>query len=47
LDETTKDERCTLSYGGVRIEKQASAFGQLFDDMEKHKNDKPRPEDEA
>ena len=37
LSETTKDERCTLSYGGVRIQKQASAFGELFDEMERGK----------
>jgi hypothetical protein len=47
LNETTKDEQCTLSYDGVRIEKYASVFGQVFDDMEKHKNGKPSPEDEA
>jgi hypothetical protein len=47
LDETTKDERCTLSYGGVKIEKYSSVFGEVFDDMDKHKNDKPSPEDEA
>ena len=47
LSETTKDERCTLSYGGVRIEKQESAFGQIFDEMVRRKNEKPNPEDEA
>jgi hypothetical protein len=47
LDETTKDERYTVSYDGVRIEKEASAFGRIFDDLEEHKNDKPNPEDEA
>ena len=47
LDETTKDERYTVSYGGVTIEKQASEFGRVFDNLEEHKNDKPNPEDEA
>lgn len=47
LDETIKSEQCTLSYRGVTLEKQALVFGQIFDDMDKHKNDKPNPEDEA
>ncbi len=47
LDETTKDERYTVSYDGVRIEKQALEFGRVFDDLEEHKNNKPNPEDEA
>jgi hypothetical protein len=47
LSETTKNDRCTLSYGGARIEKQPLAFGQLFDEMEVRKNEKPKPEDEA
>jgi hypothetical protein len=47
LDETTKDERYTVTYGGVKIEKQASDFGRIFDDLKEHKNDKPNPEDEA
>ena len=47
LDETTKDERYRVSYGGAEIEKEAVAFGRIFDDLEEHKNDKPNPEDEA
>ena len=42
LDVTTKDERYTVSYDGVRIEKQASEFGRVFDTLEEHKNDKPQ-----
>jgi hypothetical protein len=47
LSETTKDERCTLSYGGARIQKQESDFGQLFDEMVRQKNEKPSPETDA
>jgi hypothetical protein len=47
LEETTKDDRCTVSYGGMEIEKQALDFGRIFDDLEEHKNDMPNPEDEA
>jgi hypothetical protein len=47
LSETRKDERCTLSFDGIRIEKQESAFGKLSDEMVRRKNEKPSAEDEA
>lgn len=47
LEETTKDERCRVSYGGVTIPKHAPLFGQIFDDMVKHINGTPNPEDET
>jgi len=47
LEETTKDERCTVSYDKLRIPKHGPLFGQIFDDMLKHMNDTPDPEDEA
>lgn len=47
LEETAKNDGCSLDYGGITIEKTASAFARVFEDMEKHKDDPSNPEDEA
>ncbi len=47
IAETTQNDGYTLTYDGITIEKTASAFARIFEDMEKHRNDPPNSEDEV
>jgi hypothetical protein len=47
LSQTTKNDGYSLTYDGIIIEKTASAFARVFEDMEKHKNDPVNPDEVA